>query len=97
MLEALSYLHHPLRAESSERYIPQSLAMLREIQRTGDIFFPGAWVDAALSGHTQPEAAEAVREFLAARPDYPVQLRRKILQSADMVERSARIVHGWDR
>ena len=28
-------------------------------------------------------------------PDYPVQLRRKILQASDMVERSAHIVHGW--
>ncbi|MSR36622.1 MAG: hypothetical protein EXR95_08275 [Gemmatimonadetes bacterium] len=96
VLDALAYLNHPLRADDSKRFILPSLDLLEEVQRTGDIFFPGSWIDAALSGHTQPEAAQAVRDFLAAHPDYPVQLRRKILQASDMVERSARIVYGWD-
>ena len=39
-LEALGYLHHPLRAESSEKFILPSLELLEEIQTTGDIFFP---------------------------------------------------------
>jgi aminopeptidase N len=95
VLDGLSYLNHPLRADHAERFILPSLELLEEIQRTGDIFFPGSWVDAALSGHSSPAAAQGVRDFLAARPDYPVQLRRKILQASDMVERSAHIVHGW--
>ena len=39
-------------------------------------------------------ATPAVRDFLRARPDYPPRLRGKILQSADMLERAARIAHG---
>ena len=35
-----------------------------------------------------------MRDFLDGRPEYPIQLRRKIQQASDMVERSARIVHG---
>jgi aminopeptidase N len=91
VLEALAYLHHPLRAEASRQYIPRALTMLREIQRTGDIFFPKRWLDATLSGHSSASAAQMVRTFLAALPpDYPERLRRIILSSADDLFRAAR-------
>ena len=54
-----------LRASSSRKYIPRSLALLQEIQRTGDIFFPKRWMDATLSGHRSANAAQMVRQFLA--------------------------------
>ncbi len=91
VLEALSYLHHPLRAESSLHYIPASLAMLEEIQRTGDIFFPKRWMDATLSGHSSASAARIVRAFLAGLPpNYPDRLRRIVLSSADDLFRTSR-------
>ena len=96
VLDALYYLDHPRRAEHAERFILPALELMEEVQRTGDIFFPESWIQGVLWGHTRPEAAETVRKFLADHPDYPVQLRLKILQAADMVERSARIVYGWD-
>ena len=84
MLEGLRYLHHPLRAASSEKYVPPSLEMLREIQQTGDIFFPKRWMDATLSGHSSASAARMVTTFLAELPpDYPDRLRRIILSAAD--------------
>jgi len=95
VLAGLANLHHPLRARASEPLVLPALEMLEEIQRTGDIFFPGRWVGAVLGGHNEPEVAETVRSFLAARPDYPPRLRAKILQAADMVERAARIVYAW--
>jgi aminopeptidase N len=91
VLEALSYLHHALRAAASEKYIPRSLTMLQEIQRTGDIFFPKRWMDATLSGHASSSAARMVRAFLAGLPpDYPDRLRRIVLSSADDLFRAAR-------
>jgi aminopeptidase N len=91
VLEGLSYLHHPLRAESSLHHIPPSLAMLEEIQRTGDIFFPKRWMDATLSGHSSSSAARMVRTFLAELPpDYPDRLQRIVLSSADDLFRAAR-------
>ncbi len=91
VLEALAYLHHPLRAASAERYIAPSLAMLREIQRTGDIFFPKRWADATLGGHSSPSAARMVKTFLAGLPpDYPDRLRRIVLSSADDLFRATR-------
>jgi aminopeptidase N len=84
VLEGLAYLHHPLRAPASEKYIPRALAMLREIQRTGDIFFPKRWMDATLSGHSSASAAQVVATFVSTLPAaYPDRLRRIILSSAD--------------
>jgi aminopeptidase N len=91
VLEALGYLNHPLREAASEKYIPTALAMLQEIQRTGDIFFPKRWMDATLSGHSSSSAARMVRAFLAELPaTYPDRLRRIVLSSADDLFRAAR-------
>ncbi|HEX7051957.1 MAG TPA: M1 family aminopeptidase [Longimicrobiales bacterium] len=98
VLEAVSYLHHPLRAEHAERYILPSLEMLEEIHRTGDIFFPGRWLDATLRGHATPSAAAIVRRYLRSHPELPPRLRGKLLQSADPLFRAAEVVgEGSDK
>jgi aminopeptidase N len=94
VLSAVGYLHHPLRAEHAERYILPSLELLEEIQRTGDIFFPLGWLNATLDGHNTPAAAATVHAFLDTNPGLPARLRGKVLQAADGLERSARIVYG---
>ncbi len=38
--ESLQYLNHPLREPESNRFVTPALELLREIQQTGDIFFP---------------------------------------------------------
>ncbi|TPG65875.1 M1 family metallopeptidase [Hymenobacter nivis] len=88
---ALAYLHHPLRVAYSEKYLPQSLALVEELQRTGDIFFPQTWLGATLRWYRTPTAAATVRQFLQERPDYPAPLRAKIEQSADNLYRAARL------
>jgi aminopeptidase N len=91
VLRSLALLHHPLRGESSEKYIAPSLTLLQEIQRTGDIFFPKRWMDATLGGHSSPQAAGTVRTFVANLPaGYPDRLRRIVLSAADPLFRSAR-------
>src|SRR5437660_2723821 len=89
VIEGLRYLHHPLRAAQSEKYLRPGLELLREVQRTGDIFFPRDWMDATLSGHNTRAAAGTVRAFLSAQKDYPIRLHRIILQSADELFRAA--------
>jgi aminopeptidase N len=83
VLEALGYLHHPLVAERSEKYLLPSLELLEEIKTTGDIFFPGGWISAVLEGHRSVEARATVEKFLDDHPDYPDDLKLKILQAAD--------------
>jgi aminopeptidase N len=91
VLEGLRYLHHPLRAAAAEKHLATSLLLVREIQRTGDIFFPKRWMDATLSGHQSTSAATTVREFLdRLPPEYPERLRRIILSSADDLFRASR-------
>jgi aminopeptidase N len=93
VLDGLGNLHHPLRAQASAKYVRPSLELLREIQQTGDIFFPTRWMNATLSGHTSPEVARTVKQFLDTLPkDYPVRLRNIILQAADDLFRAQR--HG---
>ncbi|MEO1053391.1 MAG: M1 family aminopeptidase [Bacteroidota bacterium] len=92
VLEALRYLHHPLRAEQSAQYIGASLDMLEEIQTTGDIFFPKRWLDNTLGGHQSEAAADAVRQFLYRNNRYPKHLKNKILQSSDLLFRAEKII-----
>jgi aminopeptidase N len=92
VVDALGFLNHPLRRDHAERYIRPTLDLVREIQQTGDIFFPTRWTAAVLSGHNSPAAAQTVRAFLDANKDYPPRLRQIVEQSADQLFRAAKIV-----
>lgn len=93
VLSALGYLHHPLRAEASEKYLPATLDRLGDIQRTGDVFFPQSWLQASFGYYQSPSAAFLVRQFLAAHPDYNPKLKAKILQATDNLFRAEKLVH----
>ena len=77
----LSYLCHHTRQAESFDYIYKGLDALREIQRTGDIFFPSNWLKALLGGHHSDRAKQEVERFLKNNPDYPQLLKNKILQN----------------
>jgi aminopeptidase N len=90
VVDGLRYLHHPLRASTSLKYIQPGLELLQEVQRTGDIFFPKRWMDATLGGHRSPQAARIVDAFVRRLPPtYPERLRRTILSSADDLFRAS--------
>jgi aminopeptidase N len=89
VLEAQAYLNHPLREEHARRFIRPSLDLLRDIQRTGDIFFPKRWIDATLSGHRSAHAVATVNDFLASELQYPQRLRWTVLTALDEVSRAA--------
>lgn len=88
---ALGYLHHPLRAKTSIKYLKQSLELLEEIQLTGDIFFPTNWLNATFGAYQTPEAAAIVRTFVQEHPSYNPKLRGKILQAADNLFRAEKL------
>lgn len=90
---ALGYLHHPLRAETSVKYLPKSLELLEEIQRTGDIFFPESWLRSTLSSYQTPDVTQLVRKFLSDRPTYNPRLRAKLLQAADATFRASTLLY----
>ncbi|GAA4202551.1 M1 family aminopeptidase [Pedobacter jeongneungensis] len=90
---ALAYLHHPIRQVTSEKYLPGSLDLLEEIQKTGDIFFPQSWLAAIFSGYNDKKAYAVVQDFLKSHPDYNPKLKDKILQATDNLRRAQQIVH----
>lgn len=91
---ALSYLNHPLRQSTSVKYIPKSLDLVEEIQRTGDVFFPQSWLGSILSNYQSPTAYHEVNDFLKAHPDYNPKLKAKILQSADNLFRAQKLLNA---
>ena len=90
---ALSYLHHPIRQTSSIRYLKESLDLLEEIQKTGDIFFPQSWLAATFSSYNKKEANAVVQDFLKSHAVYNPKLKDKILQTTDNLRRAQIIVH----
>lgn len=91
VLEALSFLHHPLRAKSALKYLRPSLDILQQVQLTGDIFFPQRWLQSTFSGHSEKEAADVANVFLKEKSEYPYYLKNKILQATDMLDRAVKL------
>ena len=91
-MEALSFLHHPLRSRSALKYLRPSLDLLQDVQLTGDIFFPQRWLHSTFSGHSEKEAADIANTFLKEKGDYPYYLKNKILQSTDMLARAIKLI-----
>ena len=90
--DALGFLNHARRPTSAKlHYVRPALELLEEIQRTGDIFFPRRWISSVLGGHNSAEAAATVRQFLAQNPNFSYRLRNKVLMSADLLFRAAKM------
>lgn len=89
---ALGYLNHPLRQQTSVKYLPQSLELLEEIQQTGDIFFPQSWLGAIFGSYQSKAAADVVNAFLNSHPGYNPRLKAKILQATDNLMRAQQLV-----
>lgn len=74
----------------TEPYLKRALAELPEIKRDRKIFFLGAWLGAYLGGQTSTKALEDVHSWLA-QPNIDPDLRRKVLENTDELERTIRI------
>jgi aminopeptidase N len=72
-------------------YIRPALDSLPFIQQNRRIFYLESWLAAFLRGQTGDSALQVVRQYLAAHPDLPQDLRRKVLQHMDELERTVRI------
>jgi aminopeptidase N len=88
---SLGAFNDPEQAALTLDYLRPSLDKLEWVRDNRRIFFLPRWVSAFIGGQTSPQALAAVDAFLAARPDLPADLRRKVLQSRDELERTVRI------
>ena len=87
--EALAPFHAPEHAAYTRPLLGAALARLPELKRTRKIFFVEHWLGALLAGQTDPRALEEVRRLLDAGLD--ADLRLKVLEAADVLERTVRI------
>lgn len=94
VVTALAYLNHPLRQNTSVKYLSESLGLVEEIQKTGDVFFPQSWLAAIFGNYQSEEAYQIVKTFLANHPDYNPKLKDKILQSTDNLYRAQKLVNN---
>jgi aminopeptidase N len=76
-------------------YLRPALDSLPFIQANRRIFFLGSWLGSFIGGHTTDAALQTVRKFLADHPKLPKDLREKVLQSSDELERTVRIRKRW--
>ncbi len=88
---SLRHFHDPAHDELTRRYLVPALDSLPWIQRNRRIFFLGNWVSATLDGQRSASALAAVDEMLRRRAGVPRDLREKILQSRDELERTVAI------
>lgn len=94
VVTALAYLNHPLRQSTSVKYLPESLELVEEIQKTGDVFLPQSWLGAIFGNYQSKEAYQIVNTFLANYPDYNPKLKDKILQSTDNLFRAQKLLNN---
>jgi len=74
----------------TEPYLRRALDQLPEIKHDRKIFFLGAWLGAFIGGQQSASALTIVRDWLA-QPNIDADLRLKVLESADELERTVRI------
>ncbi|HUR93358.1 MAG TPA: M1 family aminopeptidase [Gemmatimonadales bacterium] len=72
-------------------YLGPALDSLPFIQANRRIFFLESWLGAFLRGQTSEAALAGVRSYLHHHPRLPLDLRRKVLQHMDELERTVRV------
>jgi aminopeptidase N len=89
VVDALKLLNHPLRSDQSKEYLAEGLAILPEIQQTGDIFFPKSWIASLLYGHTSMDDYLIVNRYINKEgKSISPSLLAKVYQCTDMLGRS---------
>ena len=88
---SLRAFNDPEQSALTLRYLAPALDTLPWIQRNRRIFFLGSWLGAFIGGQHEAEALRIIDDYLAEHPKLPLDLRQKVLQTRDELERTVRI------
>ena len=88
---SLGAFHDTEQGALTQSFLIPSLDTLAWIQRNRRIFFLGSWLGAAIGGQSSPESLRMIDAWLTAHPTLAPDLRRKVLQARDGLERTVRI------
>ncbi len=72
-------------------YLEKALAELPNLKRSRKIFFVNGWLGAFIGGQRSESALAIVNKFLADNPGLDKDLRLKILENVDLIERAVKI------
>lgn len=72
-------------------YLEKALAELPNLKRSRKIFFVNGWLGAFIGGQRSEQALQIVNKFLADNPNLDKDLRLKVLENADNLERAVKI------
>lgn len=72
-------------------FLEKALAELPTLKKNRKIFFVNGWLGAFINGQKSEEALKIVNEFLEKNPNLDRDLRLKILENADGLERAVKI------
>jgi aminopeptidase N len=82
-------------ADLSLPYLRAALDSLPYIQANRRIFFLGSWLNAFIDGQRSAAALSVVNKYLADHPSLPLDLRQKVLQTVDELDRTVKIRQRW--
>jgi aminopeptidase N len=88
--QALAPFNAPEQAALTQPLLGEALELLPDLKRTRKIFFLNNWLAAFVGGQTGAEALGVIEALLASRRLEP-DLRLKLLEAADGLERAVRI------
>jgi aminopeptidase N len=88
---AVGPFNTPQQSRLTLPYLAPALSELPTLKRTRKIFFVNGWLAAFIGGQCDERAAASVRDFLAGSASLDPDLRLKVLEAADGLERCARI------
>ena len=93
--QSLDSFHWPGQEELTLPFLRKALDQIEWVKANRKIFFMPAWIDGFVNGHSSPQALAVVEGFLRERADLSEDVRRKILQSLDELQRAVRIQAAW--
>jgi hypothetical protein len=88
---AFGPFNSPRHADLTLPYLERALAELPNLKRSRKIFFVNGWLGAFIGGQRSQIALDIVNKFLEGNPNLDRDLRLKILENADVIERAVRI------
>ena len=88
---SLRAFNTPDQSSLTLRYLTPALDSLPWIQRNRRIFYLGSWLGGYIGGQRSAEALKTIDSFLATHPTLPLDLKQKILQTRDDLERTVKI------
>jgi aminopeptidase N len=88
---SLRAFHDPDQQALTRRYLTPALDTLSWVQQNRRIFFLGSWLSGTIGGQTDAAALTVLDEWLRSHPGLPSDLRQKVLQARDELERTVRV------